>query len=174
MPPVGSPQAHHSRMLHMLACLPLPRIERGPHSHPVGPCPQSPKDCLHPAPTRLEGRGTLRGQPIQGNGVGASGSVGDQHSLGGFGCSVNLPLGSRSADPHSTTVWCGNLLHSSPQPHTAGCFHSSPDGVLATTTKICARGRSGGVHTRPARQSSASSLHADALLNEGCHSSGRL
>jgi len=38
---------------------------------------------------------------------------------GSFGCSVNLPLGSRPVDPHSTTVWCGNLLHSSPQPHTA-------------------------------------------------------
>lgn len=38
-----------------------------------------------------------------------------------FGCSVNLPLGSRSVDPHSTAVWCGSLLHSSPQPHTAGC-----------------------------------------------------
>ena len=34
----------------------------------------------------------------------------------------DLPLGSRSADPHSTAVWCGNLLHSSPQPHIAGCL----------------------------------------------------
>lgn len=33
--------------------------------------------------------------------------------------SVNLPLDSRSVDPHSTPVWCGNLLHSSPQPHMA-------------------------------------------------------
>ena len=45
---------------------------------------------------------------------------------GSFGCPVNLPLGSRPADPHSTAVWCGNLLHSSPQPHTAGCFVGSP------------------------------------------------
>jgi len=37
-----------------------------------------------------------------------------------FGCSVPLPLGSRTVDPDSTTVWSGNLLHSSPQPHTAG------------------------------------------------------
>lgn len=44
--------------------------------------------------------------------------AGGTHSS--FGCSVNLPLGSRSADPHSTAVCCGNLLHSSPQPHTAG------------------------------------------------------
>jgi len=39
---------------------------------------------------------------------------------GSFGCSVHLPLGSRTVDPDSTTVWSGNLLHSSPQPHTAG------------------------------------------------------
>ena len=38
-----------------------------------------------------------------------------------FGYSVNVPLGSRSADPHSTAVWCGNLLHSSPQLQTAIC-----------------------------------------------------
>ena len=44
---------------------------------------------------------------------------------GSFGCSVNLPLGSRPANPHSTAVWCGNLLHSSPQPHTVV-------GVVAT------------------------------------------
>ena len=43
-----------------------------------------------------------------------------QRGHSSFGCSVNLPLGSRSADPHSTAVCCGNLLHSSPQPHTAG------------------------------------------------------
>jgi len=107
---------------------------------------------------------------------------------------VNLPLDSRSVDPHSTTVWCGNLLHSSPQPHTARwaleritqhthesqsffCFwiashHTSsvslgtqtsrenvgvwpsqtrfffwdalvsPNGVIATTTKICSGRRS--------------------------------
>lgn len=38
---------------------------------------------------------------------------------GSFGCCVNLPLGSRPADPHSTAVSCGNLLHSSPQSRTA-------------------------------------------------------
>jgi len=48
------------------------------------------------------------------------GAQGHQRGHSSFGCSVNLPLGSRSADPHSTTVCCGNLLHSSPQPHTAG------------------------------------------------------
>ena len=37
-----------------------------------------------------------------------------------FGWLVTLPLGLRPADPHSTAVWCGNLLHSCPQPHTAG------------------------------------------------------
>ena len=61
-----------------------------------------------------------------------------QKDQGSFGCSVNLPLGSRSVDPHSTAVWCGNLLHSSPQSHMAElCCHSSFGGVLATTTKIC-------------------------------------
>jgi len=39
-----------------------------------------------------------------------------------FGYAVNLPLGSRSADPHSTAVWCGNLLHSSPRSHTVVWF----------------------------------------------------
>jgi len=67
------------------------------------------------------------------------GAQGHQRGHSSFGCSVNLPLGSRSADPHSTTVCCGNLLHSSPQPHTAGGFCTFPDGVLATATKICAR-----------------------------------
>ena len=70
-----------------------------------------------------------------------------------FGCSVNLPLGSRSADPHSTAVWCGNLLHSCPQPHTTGLFRSSLDGVFATTTKICARRHSSEVQTPLALQS---------------------
>ena len=66
--------------------------------------------------------------------------------------SGDLPLGSRSADPHSTAVWCGNLLHSSPQPHTAGvCFHSTPDGVLATATKICSRGHSSQSHPQLAQ-----------------------
>jgi hypothetical protein len=58
---------------------------------------------------------------------------------GSFGCWVDLPLGSRSADLHSTAVWCRTLLHSSPQPHAVGLSHPSPDGVLATTTKICSR-----------------------------------
>ena len=70
-----------------------------------------------------------------------------------FGCSVNLPLGSRSADPHSTAVWCGNLLHSCPQPHTTVSFRSSLDGVFATTTKICARRHSSEVQTPLALQS---------------------
>ena len=97
---------------------------------------------------------------------------------GSLGCSVNLPLGSRPVDPHSTAVWCGNLLHSSPQPHTAGfsciprsdfvgkCSNCRPslDGVLATTTKICTRGRSGQGQPQPAPQSPMPFLHDDALL----------
>lgn len=83
-----------------------------------------------------------------------------------------LPLDSRSADPHSTAVWCGNLLHSCPQPHTAGLFCSSPDGVFATTTKICTRRHFSQGQPQLLLQSPMSFLHADALL--GCHSSGGL
>ena len=83
---------------------------------------------------------------------------------GSFGCSVNLPLGSRSVDPHSTAVWCGNLLHSSPQSHTADCVcHSSFGGVLATTTKICSGGRSSREQSQHDQQSPMPFLHNDAL-----------
>jgi hypothetical protein len=83
---------------------------------------------------------------------------------GSLGCSVNLPLGSRSVDPHSTAVWCGNLLHSSPQSHTADCVcHSSFDGVLATTTKICSGGRSSREQSQHGPQSPMPFLHNDAL-----------
>lgn len=120
---------------------------------------------------------TTERPPEGGVGVGSSGmcawagpvSRPDSHEerprgRGSFGCFVNLPLGSRSADPHSTAVWCGNLLHSSPQPHIAGIFRSSPDGVLATTTKICARRHSSRGWPRPALQSLMPFLHNDALL----------
>jgi len=83
---------------------------------------------------------------------------------GSFGCSVNLPLGSRSVDPHSTAVWCGNLLHSSPQSHIAElCCHSSFGGVLATTTKICSGWRSSREHSQQDQQSLMPFLHNDAL-----------
>jgi hypothetical protein len=114
------PLAHDSRILLALACLPF----------------------LPTAPSRTTGMGLAH-----------TGSLSlwvwpppwtacwlspDEKDQGSFGCSVNLPLGSRSVDPHSTAVWCGNLLHSSPQSHTAElCCHSSFGGVLATTTKIC-------------------------------------
>jgi len=65
-------------------------------------------------------------------------------SFGSFGCSVNLPLGSRSADPHSTAV--GVEACSTPVLNRAqwGCWpHNSLDRVLATATKICAGRRSG-------------------------------
>ena len=51
--------------------------------------------------------------------VSVTGPGGEDNPRCSFGCSVPLPLGSRSVDPHSTAVWCGNLLHSSPQSHTA-------------------------------------------------------
>ena len=91
-----------------------------------------------------------------------------------FGCWVALPLGSRPADPHSTAVWCGNLLHSCPQPHTAGERNPAlhPNGVIATTTKICTRGCFSQGQPQLGWQSSVSFLHTDALL--GCHSSGEL
>ena len=68
-----------------------------------------------------------RGGESSGGGGGAAGGKKGGEREGGlsrlcsFGHSVNLPLGSRSADPHSTAVWCGNLLHSSPRSHTVVC-----------------------------------------------------
>ena len=127
MTPQGGPgacllqrAAHHSRMLHLLACLPL-----------------------LPATTwGMDGNAHTRMGLVQATGVAWAPRVQclcEPQGHGSFGCWVDLPLGSRSADLHSTAVWCRTLLHSSPQPHAVGLSHPSPDGVLATTTKICAR-----------------------------------
>lgn len=158
-------RARRSRMLHMLACLPI---------LPLG--------TLHPptwggtfvAPLPLENTYQLWTHPA------GEGCVSGYHAhhMGSDGCQwqlwlfSDLPLGSRSADPHSTAVWCGSLLHSSPQPHTAGFFHSSSDGVLATATKICARRHSCWDQSQRALRSPMSNLHNDALLC--CHSGGGL
>ncbi len=128
----GHTQAHCSRKLHLLACLPfLPYFThsaiRAWTRWGCDPLPRSPGEkgpCHTTQGPRFLPSVTTETAPRG-------------HSS--FGCTVNLPLGSRSADPHSTAVCCGNLLHSSPQPHIAGLFCSSPDGVLATATKICAR-----------------------------------
>ena len=119
-----------------------------PHLSPIRPVP---------APARRRDRGCCRWAPL---GRRVSERPRGPRQLWLFG---DLPLGSRSADPHSTAVWCGSLLHSSPQPHTAGFFHSSPDGVLATATKICARRRSSRGRPPLARRSPMSFLHDDAL-----------
>jgi len=101
------PLAHDSRILLALACLPF----------------------LPTAPTLPQARaraGGLRGFALLVPPSGARAPRGEELDQGSFGCLVNLPLGSRSVDPHSTAVWCGNLLHSSPQSHTAElCCHSS-------------------------------------------------
>lgn len=76
-------QSHHSRMLHMLACLPL---------LPVLLWALTLKQCLPSAVTTFAGGDPVL-CPIQ-----------EPKGPGSFGCSVNLPLGSRSVDPHSTAV----------------------------------------------------------------------
>lgn len=146
------PLAHDSRILLALACLPF--LPAAPTLSPAQTPRVSPPQTAPAAPTRhttdddsslfsrrgnaavgrLVRRGNQDGRPRE--------DTREEERVssdrGSFGCSVNLPLGSRSVDPHSTAVWCGNLLHSSPQSHTAElCCHSSFGGVLATTTKIC-------------------------------------
>ena len=108
---LGMTQAHCSRMLHMLACLPLLPASTdislltqlgGPWTTRTRWAPQRPQG---------RARQTLCCHSLKGR-------VSRPWQLWLLG---DLPLGSRSADPHSTAVWCGNLLHSSPQPHTVGC-----------------------------------------------------
>ena len=92
---------------------------------------------------------------------------------GSFGYLVNLPLGSRSADPHSTAVWCGNLLHSCPRPHTAGCR-----STLHLVEYALLQPRSAPEDTptgyRPSRHSNLQCPSTRLMLCTGCHSSGRL
>ena len=178
-------RAHHSRMLHVLACLPILKPNRGDEAR-GGEGTGRHAPCWHTQRRhRAHGRSTRGGGACPRRGDEArQGCPNDRHSshtprlpLGGsrappactgqshtrppfplrsgccscakggpklttrcvlallsplassspllrssFGCSVNLPLGSRPVDPHSTAVGCGNLLHSSPQPHTAGLF----------------------------------------------------
>lgn len=89
--------------------------------------------------------------------------------LGSFGCSVNLPLGSRSADPHSTAV--GVEACSTPVLNRAqrGCdvwplftrwsTRYCNQDLRRTTLEEGERGQ-----PRPARRSSVPFLHGDALL----------
>lgn len=90
-----------------------------------------------------------------------------------FGYAMNLPLGSRSADPHSTAVWYGNLLHPSPQPHTAGvcvCPLFTRWSTRYCNQDLCQKTLQPG--SPPAGTAvSHIALHTDALL--GCHSSGQ-
>ena len=66
-------------------------------------------------------------------------SHGDPNGMTALVHISGLLIGSRPADPRSTAVWRGNLLHFSPQPHTGGdCSTFRWIGVLATATKICA------------------------------------
>ena len=95
-------------MLHLLACLPLlpgPIGTQGCRSHTVG------LGAVGPCQLRVDSKHLV--WPSHPDRLPMA------QQLWLFG---DLPLGSRSADPHSTAVWCGNLLHSSPQPHIAGCL----------------------------------------------------
>lgn len=96
-------------MLHLLACLPL--LSKS-NLRPRGP----EKTHMRPGVLRLGGQ---KFAPMCVRTALILGENPKERQLWLFG---DLPLGSRSADPHSTTVWCGNLLHSSPQPHIAGCL----------------------------------------------------
>lgn len=78
----GSPRAHHSRMLALLACLPF-------SAHAPTETDRHTPQVLASGQHKSQGRHAARC------------FVGCHCS---FGCSVNLPLGSRSADPYSTAV----------------------------------------------------------------------
>ena len=132
-----APQPHHSRMLHSHACLPALSSWLSPTpqgAHGKGDSLLSDWLHIHSTHTAVAHMASPGSEPGKGDGVPhrlGLGSVHHSHTVPGlalprergphdsFGCLVNLPLGSRSVDPHSTAVWCGNLLHSSPQPHTA-------------------------------------------------------
>jgi hypothetical protein len=111
------PQSQHSRRLHLLACLPFLRMGPPTHADRIGTGASSavPSPAAHPVAGAWAGCNTssslVASRSIRWGRI--------EPPVCSFGCLVPLPLGSRSADPHSTAVWCGNLLHSSPQSRTA-------------------------------------------------------
>jgi len=92
---------------------------------------------------------------------------------GSFGCSVNLPLGSRSVDPHSTAVWCGNLLHSSPQSHTAELCFATPRSVEYSLLQPRSALNDARAGSTPSGISSHSCPFYTMMLCLGCHIVGR-
>lgn len=90
--------------------------------------------------------------------------------FGSFGCSVNLPLGSRSADPHSTAVGveaCSTPVLNRAQRGCVSCcaaLHPMEYSLLQPRSAPGdARGGERG-RPRPARRSPVPFLHGDALL----------
>lgn len=174
-PPPKRPLAHDSRILLALACLPF---------LPVAPSNQS--QCQREAECSLFGIPLHRSAAWKyltdshvataGRNAGSRLAIGTLvfggKDQGSFGCSVNLPLGSRSVDPHSTAVWCGNLLHSSPQPHTAECstLHSMEYSLLQPRSAL-GDAQAG---STPSRIRSHSCPFYTTMLCLGCHIAGRL
>ena len=157
-----APPARDSRILLALACLPfLPAALSSLPTLTLAASTAAAAAAAAPGWATRHGERALAGRDTDGHG-----RAGERGPEGSVGCSVNLPLGSRSVDPHSTAVWCGNLLHSSPQSHTADVVlfcHSSFGGVPATTTKICSGGRSSRDQSQLDQRSPLPILHRDAL-----------
>jgi hypothetical protein len=164
-PPPKRPLAHDSRILLALACLPF---------LPTAPSDQTGHHTT--GETRRVQRLTLGwaspGWHTPVCGPDAESSVGEKDQ-GSFGCSVNLPLGSRSVDPHSTAVGvetCSTPVLNRTQRSCVATPHSVEYSLLQPRSAL-GDAQAG---STPNRIRSHSCPFYTTMLCLGCHIAGRL